>query len=112
MSYFASAAASSRSALVRGSCPASRAVAAQAAIDALTMKSQAMVKLQDFSVRLAREYIELLPIDMSAALLAGSMVHVHRDPFDRMIAGQATIEKMAVISSDGIFDTLVGRRIW
>lgn len=68
--------------------------------------------LQDFSVRLAREYIDVLPIDMSAALLAGSMVHVHRDPFDRMIAAQATIEKMAVISSDEIFDTLVGRRIW
>ena len=40
------------------------------------------------------------------------MVHVHRDPFDWMIAAQATIEKMAVISSDEIFDTLVGRRIW
>jgi PIN domain nuclease of toxin-antitoxin system len=68
--------------------------------------------LQDLSARLAREYIDVLPIDMSAALLAGSMVHAHRDPFDRMIAAQATTEKMAVVSSDEIFDALVGRRIW
>jgi PIN domain nuclease of toxin-antitoxin system len=68
--------------------------------------------LQDLRARLAREYIDVLPIDMSAALLAGSMVHAHRDPFDRMIAAQATTEKMAVVSSDEIFDALVGRRIW
>lgn len=68
--------------------------------------------LQDLSVRLAREFIEVLPVEMSAAVLAGSMVHAHRDPFDRMIAAQATIEKMAIISSDEIFDELVGRRIW
>jgi PIN domain nuclease of toxin-antitoxin system len=68
--------------------------------------------LQDLCARLAREYIDVLPIDMSAALLAGSMVHAHRDPFDRMIAAQATTEKMAVVSSDEIFDALVGRRIW
>jgi PIN domain nuclease of toxin-antitoxin system len=29
-----------------------------------------------------------------------------------MIAAQATTEKMAVVSSDEIFDALVGRRIW
>ena len=68
--------------------------------------------LQDLGPRLAREYIEVLPIDMAAALLAGSMIHVHRDPFDRMIAAQATTEKLAVVSSDAIFDSLVGRRIW
>ena len=68
--------------------------------------------LQDLGSRLAREYIDVLPIDMSAAVLAGSMVHAHRDPFDRMIAAQATIEKMAVVSSDEIFDLLVGRRVW
>lgn len=68
--------------------------------------------LQDLSARLTREYIDVLSIDMPSALLAGSMVHIHRDPFDRMIAAQATTEKMAVVSSDEIFDTLVGRRIW
>jgi len=29
-----------------------------------------------------------------------------------MIAAQATIEKMSVISSDEIFDTLGARRVW
>jgi PIN domain nuclease of toxin-antitoxin system len=68
--------------------------------------------LQDLGARLAREYIEVLPIDMAAAVLAGSIVHAHRDPFDRMIAAQATLEKMPVVSSDEIFDELVARRIW
>lgn len=68
--------------------------------------------LQDLGARLTREYIDVLPIDMAAAVLAGSIVHLHRDPFDRMIAAQATIEKMSVVSSDEIFDTLVGRRVW
>lgn len=67
--------------------------------------------LQDLGARLTREYIDVLPIDMAAAVLAG-IVHLHRDPFDRMIAAQATIEKMSVVSSDKIFDTLVGRRVW
>lgn len=68
--------------------------------------------LQDLATRLAREYIDVLAIDMPAALLAGSMVHAHRDPFDRMIAAQATTEKMTVVSSDEVFDALVGRRVW
>ena len=68
--------------------------------------------LHDLVARLAREHIDVLPLDLPAALLAGSMVHAHRDPFDRMIAAQATTEKLAIISSDEIFDTLVGRRVW
>lgn len=68
--------------------------------------------LQDLVHRLARERIDVLPIDLAVSLLAGSLAHAHRDPFDRMLAAQATTEKLAIISSDEIFDTLVGRRVW
>jgi PIN domain nuclease of toxin-antitoxin system len=68
--------------------------------------------VQDLSARLARECINVIGIEMRAAVLAGSMVHAHRDPFDRMIAAQATVENLSVISSDEIFDSLVGRRVW
>lgn len=38
--------------------------------------------------------------------------HAHRDPFDRLLAAQAATEKLAIISSDEIFDQLGGRRVW
>jgi len=36
----------------------------------------------------------------------------HRDPFDRMIAAQALVEGISVVSSDAIFDTYGVRRLW
>lgn len=73
---------------------------------------EARALLQDLPHRLAAERIDVLPIDLAAALLAGSMAHAHRDPFDRMIAAQATTGKLSIVSSDEIFDTLASRRIW
>jgi PIN domain nuclease of toxin-antitoxin system len=36
----------------------------------------------------------------------------HRDPFDRLIIGQALVEDMAVVSNDGQFDAYGVKRIW
>jgi len=36
----------------------------------------------------------------------------HRDPFDRMIAAQALVEDMPVVSSDRMFDRYGVRRLW
>lgn len=41
-----------------------------------------------------------LAIDDKHAMLAGSMPGNHRDPFDRMIAAQALVEGMTVITRD------------
>lgn len=53
-----------------------------------------------------------LAIDIGAALRAGRLPGVHRDPFDRMIAAQAIGLDIAVLSPDVQLDTLAVRRIW
>ena len=54
----------------------------------------------------------MLSVDLEASLLAGRLDHAHRDPFDRMIAAQAIVENLKVISSNTVFDDLTKRRVW
>ncbi|WP_293169773.1 type II toxin-antitoxin system VapC family toxin [Oceanithermus sp.] len=53
-----------------------------------------------------------LPIHTEHALLAGSMVGDHRDLFDRILAAQARLENLTIISADPAFDALGVRRLW
>ena len=39
-------------------------------------------------------------VGQAAALLAGSYPQPHRDPFDRMLVAQASLEKLTVVSCD------------
>lgn len=43
---------------------------------------------------------EPLPLDTEHALLAGSMRWEHRDPFDRMLAAQAFVENLTLVTAD------------
>ncbi|MDP9315493.1 MAG: type II toxin-antitoxin system VapC family toxin [Chloroflexota bacterium] len=36
----------------------------------------------------------------------------HRDPFDRLLIAQATVEQMAIVSRDGKFDAYGIQRFW
>ena len=47
--------------------------------------------------------MEVLPIGLNHALLAGSLVNDHRDPFDRMLAAQTIIEDVSLVTSDKAF---------
>ena len=40
------------------------------------------------------------PVTMEHSLLAGSLAGEHRDPFDRMIAAQALLEQLTVVTCD------------
>jgi PIN domain nuclease of toxin-antitoxin system len=54
-----------------------------------------------------------LPITAEQALLAGSLDWGHRDPFDRMLAAQALIEGLPLVTRDPAFATLDGiRLVW
>lgn len=53
-----------------------------------------------------------LPITLSHAALAGGMDGRHPDPFDRMLAAQALIEDLTLISRDSALDEFGVRRIW
>jgi len=53
-----------------------------------------------------------LPMNLSHARLGGSLVHAHKDPFDRMIAAQSLLEGLTLVSADSIFDDLAVARLW
>lgn len=52
-----------------------------------------------------------LPISRKHALLAGAMAWEHRDPFDRMLAAQAILEDVPLVSADAVFSSLPGVRL-
>lgn len=41
-----------------------------------------------------------LPVNHEHALMAGNYPHKHRDPFDRLLAAQAEIEGLGLVSQD------------
>jgi PIN domain nuclease of toxin-antitoxin system len=52
---------------------------------------------------LRRERFEVLPISFEHALKAGALPGPHRDPFDRMLIAQATMERLKVVTIDPVF---------
>jgi PIN domain nuclease of toxin-antitoxin system len=53
-----------------------------------------------------------LVISSTHALLAGTFKTAHKDPFDRLIAAQGTLETLPVISSDPAFDEFPVTLLW
>ena len=70
-------------------------------------------KLSEFD-DIANNYFELieefginsLPINERHSHLAGEFEWAHRDPFDRMLAAQAAIENLTLITNDPVFKEL------
>jgi PIN domain nuclease of toxin-antitoxin system len=54
----------------------------------------------------------LLDISVEHAALVATMPFHHRDPFDRLIAAQARVEDMTLISIDEVFDAYEITRLW
>jgi PIN domain nuclease of toxin-antitoxin system len=53
-----------------------------------------------------------LAINSEHALLAGSLRVPHRDPFDRMLAAQAVIEGVPLMTNDAAFRAVRVARLW
>ncbi|MGZ8981912.1 MAG: type II toxin-antitoxin system VapC family toxin [Burkholderiaceae bacterium] len=62
--------------------------------------------------QIAMNRFEVLQIGLSHALAVHRLPHHHRDPFDRMLAAQAKIERLPLVSGDGRFDAYDIERIW
>jgi len=58
------------------------------------------------------QQFESLDITVLHAQRAGRLPGTHRDPFDRMLAAQAQIEDLPIISNDRVFDDYGVTRIW
>jgi PIN domain nuclease of toxin-antitoxin system len=65
--------------------------------------------LQDF---ILANGFQPLTITHAHAKLAGELAGVHRDPFDRLLAAQAIVEDMAVVTIDGQIAELGARVVW
>lgn len=69
-----------------------------------------------FVEELVQNGIQLLPIEVKHLLKTQDFPFHHRDPFDRLLAAQAIIEKMDLVSADTImdsyFETTSIKRIW
>lgn len=56
---------------------------------------------------------DTLDLTTAHALYAGSIAWEHRDPFDRLLAAQAVIENVTLVTADPAFASLQGlRRAW
>jgi len=73
---------------------------------------QAEILLQNYASALQRLQVNSLPITAAHALLAGQHPVPHRDPFDRMLAAQAMLENLVLITKDPGFQDFQLVTIW
>jgi PIN domain nuclease of toxin-antitoxin system len=66
----------------------------------------------DWYGALERFAFDHLPITAEHALRGGGYEAEHRDPFDRIIAAQADVERMVLVASDQVFDLFPVQRLW
>ena len=68
--------------------------------------------LSTHEIALENEGFSLLELNARAALLAGALPSEHRDPFDRMIAAQAIIGQLTLITNDAAMGELGAPTLW
>lgn len=90
----------------------SAASAWEIAIKSAAGRLQAGPLVTDFQKELDEEGFAELPIFSRHAIRAGLLKGPHKDPFDRMLAAQAEVENLSIISKDRSFDELGVRRVW
>jgi PIN domain nuclease of toxin-antitoxin system len=61
---------------------------------------------------LAERGFDALPITMEHGRRAGELADAHGDPFDRLLAAQAIVEGMAIVSNDEKLSALGATRVW
>ncbi len=66
----------------------------------------------DIAAALREEAFEPLPISLEHARMAGFLPSPHRDPFDRMLAAQAQVEGIPLVTADPVFRALGVRVLW
>ena len=58
------------------------------------------------------KHYKMLPITFKHALLAGAFDTAHKDPFDRMLAAQAKIEGLSLVTVDPLIKTFEIETLW
>lgn len=68
--------------------------------------------LEEFEPAIAEERFQLLTVSVSHARKAGLLASDHRDPFDRLLAAQASIEGLTLVSADARMAQLGAAVLW
>ena len=68
--------------------------------------------LDTFEASIRQLNFELLPVTAKHAVTGAQLEGIHKDPFDRMLAGQALVEGMKLISADPQFKLLGVETMW
>jgi PIN domain nuclease of toxin-antitoxin system len=68
--------------------------------------------VDDLPHLLASQGFELLPITLRHGLHAGGYAMPHRDPFDRLLAAQAELDRLTLVSLDPALQAFPCRVLW
>ena len=68
--------------------------------------------LDDFTEALANQGFEPLAIQFNHGLRAGRYEQAHRDPFDRLLAAQAELEHLILVSIDPALNDFPCKVLW
>ena len=68
--------------------------------------------IADLPGLLQADGFEALPISLVHGLRAGSYSQPHRDPFDRMLAAQAELDRLVLLSADPQLSTFPCQTLW
>lgn len=68
--------------------------------------------LDRFNELVVADGFEHLPIDYMHSVKAGVYSNAHRDPFDRILAAQANLEKAVLVTLDPVFAEFECQVLW
>lgn len=63
-------------------------------------RSAGRLRGPDLGAALSTAGLPFLPIDERHAKIAGELPLLHRDPFDRMLVAQASVERLSIVTAD------------
>jgi PIN domain nuclease of toxin-antitoxin system len=73
---------------------------------------EAVALIEHFDDYLIEQEFTTLPVTVAHAKLGGGLASPHKDPFDRLIAAQAQLERLPVVTCDPAFTLLGVRILW
>jgi PIN domain nuclease of toxin-antitoxin system len=62
------------------------------------------MELDDLEDTILKNGFRPLMIGLRHAITAGRLPHIHRDPVDRMLVAQASVEELRIVSHDRVFE--------
>jgi PIN domain nuclease of toxin-antitoxin system len=98
--------------------PTTRVLVSAASVWELSLKHhqgklpQLEQAIGDLPGLLQSDGFEALPIALAHGLRAGAYSQPHRDPFDRMLAAQAELERLVLLTADPQLSTFPCRVLW